>query len=257
MQIKKEKLVVANWKMKLTLAETVKLAKAMKNKFKGFKGGIVAVCPNFISLTETGKIIKDSPLKLGAQSVFWEEHGAYTGEISASMLAQAGCEFVIVGHSERREYQLENYEMIHQKIKAVLNTDKLTPIVCVGENFSERKTDRRDFVLVHQLQQALGGVNILGREQVVIAYEPIWAIGSGVAIEPTEAEYAHKIIKLTLNDLFGPQIAANNFRIVYGGSISSKNVKGFVDLENTDGLLVGGASLDAEEFYKVAKAMIK
>lgn len=257
MKNNKEKIVIANWKMKLTLSDSLALAKKMKAKFAHFKKGTVALCPNFISLSEVRKIIKGSPLKLGAQSVFWEEYGAYTGEISAGMLIEAGCEYVIVGHSERREYQLENYEMIHQKIKAVLNTDKLVPVVCIGENMNERKTDRRDFVLVHQLQQALGGVNLLDNQEIIIAYEPIWAIGSGVAIEPAEAEYAHKIIKLTLNDLFGPQAAAANYRIVYGGSISSKNVKGFTDLENTDGLLVGGASLDAEEFYKVAKAMIK
>ncbi len=257
MENKKEKIVIANWKMKLSLKETVELAKKMKSKFTGFKKGTVVVCPNFVSLAEVGKAIKGSPVKLGGQSVFWEELGAYTGEISANMLAEAGCEYVIVGHSERREYMLENYEMIHKKLKSVLNMDKLTPIVCIGENMNERKTDRRDFVLTHQLQQALGGISFLKNQEVIIAYEPIWAIGSGVAIEPAEAEYAHKIVKLTLNDLFGPQVAANNFRIVYGGSISSKNVKGFTDLENTDGLLVGGASLDAEEFYKVAKAMIK
>lgn len=252
-----DKIVIANWKMKLTLAQSLKLAKAMKSKFKNFKQGTVALCPNFLALREVGEVIKGSPLQLGAQNVFWEEYGAYTGEISANMLVDAGCRYVVVGHSERREYQLENYEMIHKKIKAVLDADGLVPIVCIGENTNERKTDRRDFILVHQLQQALGGVNLLEGERVIIAYEPIWAIGSGVAIEPAEAEYAHKIIKLTLNDLFGPQLAAKNFRIVYGGSISSKNVKGFVDLENTDGLLVGGASLDAEEFYKVAKEMIK
>jgi len=251
------KIVIANLKMKLTLAETMELAKKMKAKFAGFKKGTVAFCPNLISLLEVGKILKGSPLKLGAQNVFWEEYGAYTGEISANMLLDAGCEYVIVGHSERREYLLENYERIHQKTKAVLDTDRLIPVVCIGENANERKTDRRDFVLVHQLQQALGGISLLDKQKIIIAYEPIWAIGSGIAIEPAEAEYAHKIIKLTLNDLFGPQVSATNFRIVYGGSISSKNVKGFVDLENTDGLLVGGASLDAEEFYKVAKAMIK
>lgn len=253
----KEKIVIANWKMKLGQKESLELAKQMKEKFKDLKGGQVVICPSFLSICETKKIFKGSKVKLGAQNVFWGENGANTGEISPSMLIEAGCEYVIIGHSERRSYMLENYEMIHLKLKAALNTDKLTPIVCIGENFEERKTDRRDFVLVHQLQQSLGGLNLLDNQKVIIAYEPIWAIGSGTAIEPAEAEYAHKIIKLTLNDLFGPQIASENFSIVYGGSISSKNVKGFVNLENTDGLLVGGASLDAEEFFKVVKAVIK
>lgn len=255
--MKNNKIVIANWKMKLSLAETSELAKKMKDKFKDFQGGDLAVCPNFISLIEVEKILKGSLLKLGAQDVFWEDKGAYTGEISPSMLKDAGCEYVIVGHSERRKYLLENYSMIHQDLKAVLNVEGLTPVICIGEDTEERKTDRRDFVLVDQLQQALGGINLLGDQEVIIAYEPIWAIGSGVAIEPEEAEYAHKIIKIALRDMFGMKTVSNNFRIIYGGSISSKNVKEFANLEGVDGLLVGGASLDAEEFYKIAKTILK
>lgn len=257
MDKQRNKIVIANWKMKLSLKETVELAKKMKDKFRGFNNGTVVICPNFISLLEVKKIIKGSPLKLGAQDTFWEDKGAYTGEISPDMLVEAGCEYVIVGHSERRKYLLENYAMIHQEIRAVLSVNNLTPILCIGEDADERKTDRRDFVLVDQLQQALGGLNPLLNQKIIIAYEPIWAIGSGIAIEPAEAEYAHKIVKLTLNDMFGMKVAKENFSIVYGGSISSKNVKGFIDIENMDGLLVGGASLNAEEFHKVAKAMIR
>jgi len=252
-----DKIIIANWKMKLTLAETLNLAKEMKIKFAKFSKGTVVVCPNFISLAEIKKVLKTSPIKLGAQNVFWEEKGAYTGEVSPGQLVEAGCNYVIIGHSERRKYLLENYAMIHQKLKNVLNVEGLIPIVCIGEEAEERKTDRRDFVLVDQLQQALGGIDIVGDQQVIVAYEPIWAIGSGVAIEPEEAEYAHKIIRLTLKDIFGMQIAKNNFRIIYGGSIDSKNVKGFANVENLDGLLVGGASLDANEFYQVAKVILK
>ncbi|MFH1661851.1 MAG: triose-phosphate isomerase [Candidatus Falkowbacteria bacterium] len=255
--MKKENIIIANWKMKLTLEETLNLAKKMGGKFKDFKKNTVVVCPNFISLKDVKSAMKGSEIKLGAQNVFWEEKGAYTGEISSENLVEAGCEYAIIGHSERRKYLIENYEMIHQKLKAVMNTEGLTPIVCIGENGDERKTDKRDFVLVDQLHQALGGVDVVGDQQIIIAYEPIWAIGSGIAIEPEEAEYAHKIIRLTLNDMFGMQVAKSNFRIIYGGSISSKNVKGFVNLENLDGLLVGGASLDADEFYKIAKIILK
>ncbi|MDP2753742.1 MAG: triose-phosphate isomerase, partial [Nitrospirota bacterium] len=215
----KQKIVIANWKMKLTLAETLNLAKSMKTKLSELKKGTMVICPGLISLVDVNKILKGSNIKLGAQNVFWEEKGAYTGEISPDQLVEAGCDYVIVGHSERRKYLLENYEIIHQKLKAVLNIDNLIPIVCIGENTDERKTDRRDFVLVDQLHQALGGIDIVGDQQIIIAYEPIWAIGSGIAIEPSEAEYAHKIIKLTLKDIFGLQIASNNFRIIYGGSI--------------------------------------
>ena len=252
-----EKIIIANWKMKLSLAESIELAKQIKIKFKGVTGGVVGVCPNFISLLGVKEALKDSDIKIGAQDVFWEENGAYTGEISPSMLVEAGCDYVIIGHSERRKFLMVNYEMIHREIKAVLNTESLTPIICIGENWDERKTDRRDFVLFDQLQQALSGIDVIGNQQIIIAYEPIWAIGSGTAIEPSEAEYAHKIIRLTLNDMFGMKIVNNNFKIIYGGSVNSKNVKGFSALENIDGMLVGGASLDVEEFYKVAKALLK
>lgn len=253
----KNKIVIANWKMKLSLTETADLTKKMKDKFKDFDKKEIVICPNLISLLEVGRILKGSSIKLGSQNVFWEERGAYTGEVSSSMLEEAGCQYAIVGHSERRKYLLENYSMIHQKLKSVINNDMLTPIICIGEDAEERKTDRRDFVLVDQLQQALGGINLMGDQQIIIAYEPIWAIGSGVAIEPQEAEYAHKIIKLALNDMLGMRVVKSNIRIIYGGSISSKNVKEFKDLEGVDGLLVGGASLEVEEFYKITKAILK
>ena len=255
--MKKEKIIIANWKMKLNLAETLKLAKEIKEKFKNFNKGKIVVCPNFISLIEVNEILKNSPVKLGAQDVFWEGEGAYTGEVSPEMLVESGCEYVIIGHSERRKFMMENYEIIHKEIKAVLKQKKLTPIICIGENWDERKTDRRDFVLFDQLQQALSGVDIVANQNVIIAYEPIWAIGSGTAIEPSEAEYAHKIIKLTLNNMFGIKTVKENFRIIYGGSITNDNVNGFINLDNLDGMLVGGASLDAEKFYKIAKIVLR
>lgn len=252
-----KRVVIANWKMKLGFKESQALARDLKNKFKDFDKGAVAVCPSTFALTEVKKILRGSPVKVGAQNVFWEEKGAYTSETPVSALEEIGCDYVLIGHSERRQYMHENYEMIHRKLKAVIEHSAMTPIVCIGENFEERKTDRRDFVLTHQLQMALGGLHLLETQKVIIAYEPIWAIGSGTAIEPAEAEYAHRIIHLTIKDMFGPAIASNNFKIVYGGSITSKNVKEFTNLSIIDGLLVGGASLNAEEFYKVAKAMLK
>lgn len=252
-----QKIIIANWKMKLNHQETMDLTGEIKEKFKGVKGAEIVLCPNFISLLEVRKLLKNSGIILGAQDVYWEARGAFTGEISPSMLTEAGCKYVIIGHSERRKFLMENYEMIHREIKAVLSVEDLIPVVCIGENWDERKTDRRDFVLYDQLQQALSGVDITDNQQIVVAYEPIWAIGSGTAIEPSEAEYAHKIIRLTLNDMFGMKVVNKNFKIIYGGSINSGNVKGFVDLENLDGMLVGGASLDVNEFLKVVKAVIK
>ena len=253
---KDKKIIIANWKMKLGHVQTLKLAKEIKEKFKEFSDVEIAVCPNFISLLDVRKILKSSGIEIGGQDVFWEGSGAFTGEISPSILLEAECKYVIIGHSERRKFLMENYEMIHREIKAVLAVDDLVPIVCIGENWDERKTDRRDFVLFDQMQQALSGIDIGSDQQVIVAYEPIWAIGSGTAIEPQEAEYAHKIIRLTLNDMFGMNVVNKNFKIIYGGSINPGNVSGFIDLENLDGMLVGGASLDAEEFYKVIKTVV-
>lgn len=252
----KEKIIVANWKMQLGIKESINLAKQMHKKFLNFKAATVGICPNFASLSEVNKVLNGSKIKLGAQDVFWENKGAYTGEISPAVLKEAGCELVIIGHSERRKYARENYEMIHKKTKACIDAG-LTPIVCIGESWEERKTDKRDYVLVDQLQLALGGLNISGSQQVIIAYEPIWAIGTGSAIERQEAEYAHKIIALSLNQILPMEVVKKNLRIIYGGSISAKNAKDFVGLANHDGLLVGGASLDAEEFYKVASIISK
>ena len=255
MKIKKH--IIANWKMNLSLAQTINLAKEFKKEFAGFSRGEVVVCPSVLFLTDVAAILKGSTIKLGAQNVFWEDKGMYTGEISADMLAEIGCQYVILGHSDRRKYLLENYEMIHKKVRAVIETEKLTPVVCIGETMEEKESDKRDFILVEQLQQALSGIDVFGNQEIIVAYEPVWALGTGTAIEPAEAEYAHKIIKLALNDMFGMRVNNKNFRIIYGGSINPKNVKGFVNLENMDGLLVGGASLQANEFYKIAQAIVK
>ncbi|PLX20587.1 triose-phosphate isomerase [Candidatus Parcubacteria bacterium] len=253
----KNKIVIANWKMKLTLAESKKLAQDVKEKFTNFSEDEVVICPNFLSICEVNNIIQGSTIGLGAQDVFWEELGAYSGEVSASMLKEAGCKYVIIGHSERRKFLMENYEMIHKELKAVLAVENMVPIVCIGENWDERKTDRRDYVLFEQLQQALTGIEVKDNQEIIVAYEPIWAIGSGTAIEPAEADYAHKIIRLTLNDMFGEDVVENNFKIIYGGSINKDNVVGFNGLDNIDGLLVGVASLNPDEFLHVANKILK
>jgi triosephosphate isomerase len=242
--------------MKKDLDQSIELSKELKEEFKSFKKGEVAVCPNFAALKSVKRGLSGSGVQLGAQNVFWERSGSFTGEVSPETLKQAGCKYVIIGHSERRRYLLENYSMIHQKVKAVLDVDGLVPVICVGESIEDKKSDKRDYVIIDQLQQALGGVHVMQKQEVVVAYEPVWAIGSGVPIKPKEAKYAHKIIKLALNDMFGMGTVNNNFRVIYGGSVNSKNVKDFADLDNLDGLLLGGASLDAKEFRKVADALL-
>ena len=156
------KIILGNWKMKKDFKSSLEDAKKFQEKFKDFneKDKEIVLCPNSVSLAGVGENIKGTPLKLGAQNVFWEQIGAYTGEISPTTLVEVGCEYVIIGHSERRKYLLENYSMIHQKVRAVLEVDGLTPVVCIGEENEDRKTDRRDYVLLYQLQQALGGIDI-------------------------------------------------------------------------------------------------
>ncbi len=255
--MKNKKIVIANWKMKLSVFESLALARKIVDKMRDMEDIEIVLSPNFLALPGVGEILKGTPIAMAAQDVFWEMDGAYTGEVSPQLLREAGCSYVIIGHSERRKFLMENYEMIHRKIKKTLEAEVLTPIICIGENWEERKTDRRDFVLFDQIQQALGGIKVADSRRIIVAYEPIWAIGSGTAIEPEEAEYAHKVIKLTLNDMFGLAMVESNFRIIYGGSISAANVAGFSDLAGVDGLLVGGSSLDEEEFFKVSQAIAK
>ncbi len=240
--------------MKLDIGASLALAKEYKEKFGGgVTNKEVVICPSSIVIAEINKILAGGSVQLGGQNVFWEEQGAYTGEVSAKMLEQAGCRYVIIGHSERRQHLLENYQMIHQKLKEVLSDSNLIPIVCIGETLKEKEAGKRDYVIVDQLQQALGGIQLLSQQQVIIAYEPVWAIGTGQVITPRDAENMHEIIHASLVDLFGIDIINQQFRIIYGGSVDSKNVSGFSRLDNIDGLLVGGASLKIEEFYKIVK----
>jgi len=255
--MKKEKIIIANWKMQLSLAETQKLSLQIKEKFINFNKGKLVLCPNFISLLGVKKVLQDSQISVGAQDTFWEYKGSYTGEVSPELLVEAGCEYVILGHSERRQLLLENYEIIHKELEAVLGVGHLTPIVCIGETLRDKKNGERDKVLFEQLQQALSGIELLEKQNIIIAYEPIWAIGTGNVITAQDAAYAHKIIRLTINDMFGMHQANHNFRIVYGGSVKPENVHEFVGIENIDGFLVGGASLDADKFYKIAKNFTK
>lgn len=252
----KQKIIIANWKMKLDIPASLALAKEYKEKFSGGADDKeVVVCPSSIVIADINKILAGGKIWLGAQNVFWEERGAYTGEVSAKMLEQAGCRYVIIGHSERRQYLLENYQMIHQKLKEVLSDSDLIPIVCIGETLKEKEAGKRDYIIIDQLQQALGGIQFLSQQQVIIAYEPVWAIGTGQVITPMDAENMHEIIRASLVDLFGIDVINKQFRIIYGGSVDGKNVAGFSRLDNIDGLLVGGASLQVEEFYKIVKGI--
>ena len=246
------KIIIANWKMQLGLPESIALAKSLK-KITSKKANVV-LCPSFISLTEVAKVIKKSDIMLGGQDCFWEAKGAYTGEISASYLKEVGCQFVIIGHSERRKNLGETDEMVNKKIKLALDVG-LVPIVCVGENFEQRQQGSKEYVLIQQATKAFEGVTVSADQQVIIAYEPVWAISTsrtGQFIEPPEAEFSHQVVRQSLFDIFSSTIIKNNFSIIYGGSVDGNNVNQFIHLDHTAGALVGGASLTADNF----KAMV-
>lgn len=257
----KKKIIVANWKMNLSLSESERLTRSILKGLIPFKKKLAKVeivfCPHFTALPLVKNLISRTKIKigLGAQNVFWEKKGAFTGEISSLMLKEFDCQYVICGHSERREYFKETDEMIHKKVVAVLDSG-LIPILCVGEKFDQRQNGAKDYVIIQQVSHALEGVNLDSNQQLIIAYEPVWVIGSGQAVRPQEAEYTHQVIYQRLIDLFPLELVQKNIRIIYGGSVDSSNIKGFLDKKAIDGVLVGGASLKADEFVKIIESSL-
>lgn len=253
----KKKFFVANWKMNLTVAETEDLTEKLSQELRTFANEKteIILCPAFPALDNLSDILKkenQANLKIGAQDVFWEEKGAFTGEVSVKMLKEVDCQYVIVGHSERRKNLGETDEMVNKKVKILLAND-LVPIVCVGETFEERQKGLRDVVVAREVEGALREIELFGNKKVIIAYEPVWVIGTGQAVEPEDAEHSHRMIRETLFENFSSDIVEKHFQIIYGGSVDSKNIADFVERENIDGVLVGGASLKLEEFVKMIK----
>lgn len=245
----KRPIIIANWKMNLSPQEEVNLAKILRKKIK-FEDKDVVLCPSFLSLVEMADVLKKSRIKLGAQNVFWENIGAYTGEISPKILKDIGCAYVIIGHSERRRNLIETSEMINKKVNACLD-NQLVPIVCVGETFEERQLGQTDNVIYHQVTAAMAGIDVVASDQIIIAYEPVWVIGSGQAVAPADADHVSKIIRQALIDILPTSIINNNVHVIYGGSVDEKNIKSFSRLQYVDGFLVGGASLDADRFENI------
>ncbi len=242
-------MVIANWKMQLGLKDSIQVFNEIKGGLSEKSKTQVIICPSFISLSEINKLNEGDGIDLGGQDVFWEERGAYTGEVSCSMLQEVGCKYVIIGHSDRRNYFKETNEIIHYKTRVSLGCG-LIPIVCVGETYKERQEGRKEYVIVEQIVKALSGIDVRdGR--IIVAYEPIWVIGSGQAIDPKEAEYMHSVIKKALIDIFSLSIVEKNFKIIYGGSINKDLISGFMEKQGIDGVLVGGASLKAQDFLAI------
>jgi len=238
-------LIVANWKMNpQSLAEAKRLFNSVKKEIKNVKKVKIVICPPFVYLANL-KLGKND-LRLGAQDVFWEEKGAYTGQISPLMLKDLAIEYVIIGHSERRKYLSETDEMINKKLKVVLKT-KLKPILCIGETEKEKKAGQTEKVLKSQLEKSLKNISWdKFQSNLLIAYEPIWAIGTGNPCHPKEAK---KVL------LFLRKIIKKN-QILYGGSVNSENARDYIEKAGFQGLLVGGASLNAQEFIKIIRNTI-
>lgn len=238
-----KKLFIANWKMQIDYNSSLSLAKAYCKSLAKTKNEII-VAPDFSSLGAVKEIIKKSSLKLGAQDVASEVVGAYTGEVSAKSLKQLGAKYVLIGHSERRLNFKEDSVLLKAKFNTTLAAG-LIPVLCIGENLRAYKNKKTHTILRHQLEEILSGL-IINDNSLVIAYEPIWAIGSGKAATPAEVEAIHVFIKGVLAEIIG-QIP----KVLYGGSVNAKNATDFLEWPNIDGLLVGGASLKVDEFSKI------
>ncbi len=245
--------IVANWKMNLSIKDSIALAKEYGKLFKKSSANIV-VCPSFTSLPFVCKMLESSPVAVGAQDVFWEKAGAFTGEISPEDLNELGAEYVIIGHSERREYLGEEDWMIRRKIEAALATRHLTPILCIGESAEDHEQDEREEVLSRQLAEALDGLSLGIGQSLIVAYEPIWAIGTGLVPEPEEIAYVTDVIRVLLRRYFGER-SDRACAVLYGGSIDETTVVPIMK-SGVDGFLVGSASLKAREFYRLAERVI-
>lgn len=242
-------LIAANWKMNNTVSESVSLIKKLRLSLRKIKNRDIVVCPPFTSLKPVYDEIKSSNIKLGAQNMHYGEKGAFTGEISPIMLKDSGCEYVILGHSERRQYFNENDELINKKIKAALQHN-LKPILCIGETSEERNQNKTKAKVKIQLEGCLENISKDDALKITIAYEPIWAIGTGVNATPEQAEDVHAFIRELLSKKYNND-AAKKIRILYGGSVKPDNIKSLMEEKDIDGALVGGASLNAESFTKI------
>lgn len=244
-------IIAGNWKMFTVVEEAKALVLALKDLVKDVTNVEIVVCPPFISLQAVKDVLAGSRIGLGAQNVYWEKNGAFTGEISAPMLKSVGCTYVIIGHSERRTYFGETDETVNKRVFAALS-EGLKPIVCVGETLEERESGKTFDVIKRQIVGGLANLSVEQMASIVIAYEPVWAIGTGKTATPAQAQEVHAFIRKLLNDIFG-QTTAEATRIQYGGSVKPDNATELMSQPDIDGALVGGASLKADSFEKIIK----
>ena len=242
--------IAGNWKLFKTIAESVALVNGLKPLVANSQGVEIVVAPVFTALSRVSDAIEGSNIRLAAQDCYWEEEGAFTGEVAPKLLKDVGCSHVIIGHSERRQYFGETDLTVNKKTKAVIAAG-LNAIVCVGESLAERESEQTFSVIESQVQGGLAGLPADTFAHVVIAYEPVWAIGTGKTASDAQAQEVHAFIRQLIARLFG-QSVADTVRILYGGSVKPDNVKGLMAQPDIDGALVGGASLKAESFASIA-----
>ncbi len=245
-------LIAGNWKMNMTNLQAVGLAKTLVNEVGEVNKPRILICPPFTALSEVHAEIKGSAIYLGAQNIYPKESGAYTGEISASMLLTTGVSYIILGHSERREYFSETDSMVNEKVRLALSAG-LIPIACVGEKLEDRESGNTEEVVGRQIDGSLDGLTEDEMRKTVVAYEPVWAIGTGKTATPEMAQEVHRFIRKKIADKFGN--VAEEITILYGGSMKGDNAAGLVGQPDIDGGLIGGASLKADEFIKIIKAV--
>ena len=243
--------IAGNWKMYKEFSDVVSYAARFAKAIADVRDSDIIICPPFIYLRTLVEAFKDTPVSVGAQIMYWEDKGAYTGEISGPMLKSTGVEYVIIGHSERRQYFGETDDTVNLRIKAALR-NHIIPILCVGETLEQRENSETFDVIDRQLLQGLDSLEAASAESIIVAYEPVWAIGTGKTATPEIAQEVHERIRHVLSSMFGSH-TAEEIRILYGGSVKPDNVDELMRQKDIDGALVGGASLDPESFERIVR----
>lgn len=244
-------IIAGNWKMNKTIGEAVDLVKSLKDKVADVTDVEIVVAPPFTALSAVAEAIKGTNIKLSAQDMYWEKSGAFTGEISPLMLKDVGCQYVIIGHSERRQFFAETNETVNKKVKSA-HEHSLIPIMCVGEKLEEREKGITKEVVKDHVVNGLAGLTDEQMLSTVIAYEPVWAIGTGKTATPEQAQEVHEYIRSLIADIYSSSIA-DSVIIQYGGSVKPDNIAQLMAKKDIDGGLIGGASLDADSFAKIVK----
>jgi triosephosphate isomerase len=244
-------LIAGNWKMYKTPQEAADTAKQLVEQVREVADVDIMIAPPFTALESVSRMIKNSPVALGAQNLYWEDEGAYTGEISAPMLKSAGCQYAIIGHSERRQYFGETDKTVNQKIQAAIQVG-LKPVFCIGETEQEREAEQTLSVLDKQVRKGLERLLPEQLDALIIAYEPVWAIGTGKTATEDQAQEVHQFIRSLIEKSFGNDLS-KSIRILYGGSVKPDNILNLMAMPDIDGALVGGASLSADSFSRIIK----